>query len=223
MRTSELNPWWSVVSAITSVLMRAFFRIKVEGVSNVPAEGPAILAFNHVSVLDGPALGIEVARRRKRESRFLVAAELFRTPVTGWILRSFDQIPIRRGEGDVDALREAVRTVSSGAIAALAPEGTVNHDGATELLRIRRGVSRLALATTAPVIPVGIWGTQRRWSKSGRHYGRPWRPRLAFVFGEALVPQGDPAEQDDIDAFTQRVREGIEAQVERARDVAGPA
>ena len=90
-------------------------------------------------------------------------------------------------------------------------------------MRIRRGVSRLALATTAPVIPVGIWGTQRRWPKSGRRYGRPWRPRLAFVFGEALVPQGDPAEQDDIDAFTKRVREGIEMQVERAKDIAGPA
>jgi 1-acyl-sn-glycerol-3-phosphate acyltransferase len=223
MRSSELNPWWSVVSAITSVLMRALFRVRVLDVSNVPFHGPAILAFNHVSVLDGPALGIEVARRRRRESRFLVAAEVFGKPVTGWVLRSFDQIPIRRGEGDVDALQEAVRTVSSGAIAALAPEGTVNRDGATELLRIRRGAARLALSTCAPVIPVGIWGTQRRWSKSGRHYGRPLRPRLAFVFGEALVPLGDPAELDEIDAFTQQVREGIEKQVARAKEIAGPA
>ena len=212
-----------MVSAITSVLMRALFRVRVLDVSNVPTQGPAILAFNHVSVLDGPTLGIEVARRRRRESRFLVAAEVFRKPVTGWVLRSFDQIPIRRGEGDVVALQEAVRTVSSGAIAALAPEGTVNGDGATELLRIRRGTARLALSTCAPVIPVGIWGTQRRWSKNGRHYGRPLRPRLAFVFGEALVPLGDPAVLDDIDAFTQRVREGIEQQVARAKEIAGPA
>jgi 1-acyl-sn-glycerol-3-phosphate acyltransferase len=223
MRTSELNRWWSVVSAITAVLMRALFRVRVVGAANIPTQGPAILAFNHVSVLDGPVLGIEVARQRRRESRFLVAAEVFRRPVAGWVLRSFDQIPIRRGEGDVDALEEAVRTVRRGAIAALAPEGMVSPDGATELLRIRRGAARLALSTSAPVIPVGIWGTQRRWSKSGRHYGKPWRPRLAFVFGEALVPEGDPTEPDDIDAFTKRLREGIELQVERAKDIAGQA
>jgi 1-acyl-sn-glycerol-3-phosphate acyltransferase len=223
MRASELNPWWSVVSAITSVLMRVLFRVRVVGVSNVPVQGPAILAFNHVSVLDGPTLGIEVARRRRRESRFLVAAEVFRKPVTGWLLRSFDQIPIRRGEGDVDALLEAVRTVSSGAIAALAPEGTVNQDGATELLRIRRGTARLALSTSAPVIPVGIWGTQRRWSKSGRHYGRPWRPRLAFAFGDPLLPDGDATDPDDIDVFTQRIRVDIETQVARAKEIAEPA
>jgi 1-acyl-sn-glycerol-3-phosphate acyltransferase len=223
MRSSELNRWWAVVSATTTVFMQALFRVRVVGAMNVPSEGAAILAFNHVSVLDGPALGIVVARLRRRESRFLVAAEVFSAPLPGWVLRSFDQIPIRRGQGDVDALKEAIRTVTNGAIAALAPEGRVNDDGATELLRIRRGVSRLALSTDAPVIPVGIWGTQRRWSRSGRHYGRPWRPPLALVFGEALVPAGDPADPDDIDAFTQRVRVGIETQVARAEEIAGPA
>ncbi len=221
MRASELNRWWSVVSAVSNILMRAFFRVHVEGVTNVPSQGPAIIAFNHISVIDGPAVGIVVARKWRRESRFLVAAEVFRRRVAGWILRSFDQIPVRRGEGDVVALEEAIRTVSGGAIAAIAPEGRVNDDGATEMLRFHRGVARLALATTAPVIPVGIWGTQERWPRSGRRYGRPWRPRLAFVFGDAVAPTGDPSDADDLAAFTQCVREAIEAQVVRARAVAG--
>lgn len=220
MRSSELSPGWWVISTITVILTRAFFRVRVEGERHVPARGPAIIAFNHVSVLDGPVLGGQVAKRRGRESRFLVAAEVFQTRVFGWVLRSFDQIPVRRGQGDADALAEAVRTVAGGAIAAIAPEGRVNEDGATELLRFHRGAARLALATTAPVIPVGIWGTQRRWPKSGRRYERPWRPRLAFVFGDAVIPNGDPADADDIDAFTQRVREAVEAQVARARAIA---
>jgi 1-acyl-sn-glycerol-3-phosphate acyltransferase len=219
MRTSELNRWWSVVSAISDVVMRAIFRVHVEGEANVPSLGPAIIAFNHVSVIDGPAVGIVVARTRRRESRFLVAAEVFRQRVAGWLLRSFDQIPIRRGQGDADALEQAVRTVSAGAIAAIAPEGRVNEDGATEMLRFHRGVARLALATKAPVVPVGIWGTQERWSRSGRRYGRPWRPRLAFVFGEAVAPTGDPTDADDLAAFTQLVREAIQVQVTRARAV----
>ena len=83
MRTSELNHWWSVVSAISNILMRAVFRVHVEGESNVPSQGAAIVAFNHISVIDGPAVGIVVARRRRRESRFLVAAEVFRQRVAG--------------------------------------------------------------------------------------------------------------------------------------------
>jgi hypothetical protein len=85
-----------------------------------------------------------------------------------------------------------------------------------EMLRFHRGVARLALATKAPVIPVGIWGSQVRWPKSGRRYGPPWRPRLAFVFGDVVAPEGDPTDVDDLAAFTQRVREAIEVQVARA-------
>ena len=223
MHASELNRWWRVVSAVSNVVMRATFRVHIEGVTNVPSSGPAIVAFNHVSVIDGPAVGIVVARERRRESRFLVAAEVFSQRLAGWILRSFNQVPIRRGQGDTDALAEAVRTIANGAIAAIAPEGRVNDDGAPEMLRFHRGVARLALATKAPVIPVGIWGTQVRWPRSGRRYGRPWRPRLAFAFGDAVAPAGDPTDADDLAAFTQRVREAIEVQVARARALAEAA
>jgi 1-acyl-sn-glycerol-3-phosphate acyltransferase len=222
MRSSELNPGWWLVSTVTVILTRTLFRIRVEGEGHVPAHGPAIVAFNHVSVLDGPVLGGQVARRRGRESRFLVAAEVFQKRLFGWVLRTFDQIPIRRGQGDVGALDEAIRTVAGGAIAAIAPEGRVNENGGTELLRIRRGVARLALNTSAPVVPVGIWGTQERWPRSGLRYGPPWRPRLAVVFGNPLKPSGDATNAEDIDAFTQRVREAIEIQVARARAIAEP-
>ncbi len=220
MRTSELNAWWAVVSTVANAAMRLVFRVRVEGHRNVPAQGSAIVAFNHLSVIDGPAVGIVVARRCRRRSRFLVAAEVFDKRLPGTILRSFDQIPIRRGQGDVHALDEAIRTVKTGAIAAIAPEGRVNDDGITEMQRFHRGVARLALATGAPVVPVGLWGTQHRWPRSGRRYGKPWRPRLAFVFGEEVTPAGDPADADDLATFTLRVREAIEVQVARARAIA---
>ncbi len=202
------------------LLLRAAFRVRVEGISNIPASGPAILAFNHVSVIDGPALAIEVARRTRRESRFLVASEVFSKFFFGWALRSFDQIPIRRGQGDAHALDEAIRTVEAGAIAAIAPEGRVNDDPEAGLQRARRGVARLALPTGAPVIPVGLWGSQVRWPKSGLRFGRPWRPRLAFVFGEPIDPYGDPELVTDIETFSECVRGAIADQVVRARRMA---
>ncbi len=199
------------------LLVRLLFRVRVEGLANIPAAGPAILAFNHVSVLDGPVLAIEVARRRRREARFLVAAEVFAKPFFGWVLRTFDQIPIRRGQGDAHALDEAIRVVNAGAIAAIAPEGRVNDDPDAGLQRIRRGVARLALPTGAPVIPVGMWGTHVRWPRGGARARRPWRPQLSLVFGDPVFPAGDPDVPADVDAFTDRIRDAIEGQVIRAR------
>lgn len=216
----DLNIWWKLGVPIAELIVRALFRVRVAGIHHVPLDGPAILAFVHVSVLDGPSLAAEVAWRRRRTVRFLVAAEIFDVPVSGLFLRRYRQIPVRRGKSDAGALEEVIATIHSGVVAAIAPEGTVNP-APGELQRIRSGIARIALPTGALVIPVGIWGTQRRWSRAGRHWGRPLRPRLGFAFGPAIEPSGDASVQDDIDAFVTRVREALERQLAEARSLAG--
>jgi 1-acyl-sn-glycerol-3-phosphate acyltransferase len=216
----DLNVWWRLGAPIVVSIMRAMFRIRVAGIHHVPLEGPAILAFIHVSVLDGPCLAAEVAWRRRRTVRFLVASEIFDQPVSGWFLRRYRQIPVRRGQSDAGALVEVTSTIERGAVTAIAPEGTVNP-APGELQRIRSGIARIALPTGALVIPVGIWGTHRRWSKAGRRWSRPFRPRLGFAFGPPIEPNGDASVQDDIDAFVKRVREALERQLAEARSLAG--
>jgi 1-acyl-sn-glycerol-3-phosphate acyltransferase len=216
----DLNAWWRFGVPLLVPIERALFRVRVAGIHHVPFAGPAILAFVHVSVMDGPCLAIEVAWRRRRVVRFLVAAEVFRQPVSGWFLRRYRQIPIRRGRNDAGALDEAIATVRRGAVAAIAPEGAVNP-APGELQRIRSGIARIALPTGAPVIPVGVWGTHRRWSKSGPHWGRPLRPRLGLAFGEPIEPMGDVSRQEDVDAFLERVREELQRQLSAARILAG--
>jgi len=216
----DLNVWWRLGIPLVVPIERALFRVRVTGIHHVPLDGPAILAFVHVSVLDGPCLAIEVAWRRRRAVRFLVAAEVFEHPVTGWFLRRFRQIPIRRGRGDAGALDEAVATIRRGALAAIAPEGAVNPRPG-ELQRTRSGLARIALPTGAPVIPVGIWGTHRRWPRSGWHWGPPLRPRLGLAFGEPIEPTGDVSRPDDIDAFVALVRQRLERQLAEARKLAG--
>ena len=215
----DLNAWWRFGVPVVVALERALFRVRVTGIQHVPLAGPAILAFDHISVLDGPCLAAQVAWRRRRMVRFLVAAEVFDVPVTGWILRSYRQIPIRRGRNDAGALDEAIATIRRGAVAAIAPEGAVNPKSG-ELQRIRSGIARIALPTGAPVIPVGIWGTHRRWSKSGRHWGPPLRPRLGLAFGEPIEPKGDASRRDDVDAFLELVQEALERQLAEARMLA---
>jgi 1-acyl-sn-glycerol-3-phosphate acyltransferase len=216
----DLDAWWRFGVPIAELLVRALFGVRVTGIHHVPLEGPAILAFVHVSVLDGPCLAAEVAWRRRRTVRFLVASEIFDALVSGWFLRRYRQIPVRRGKSDAGALDEAIATIRRGAVAAIAPEGTVNPSPGG-LQRVRSGIARIALPTGAPVIPVGIWGTHRRWSKAGRRWGRPFRPRLGIAFGPAIEPSGDASVQDDIDAFVTRVREALERQLAEARSVAG--
>jgi 1-acyl-sn-glycerol-3-phosphate acyltransferase len=215
----DLNNWWRFGVPIFVPVVRALYRTRVTGIHHVPLSGPAILAFNHVSVLDGPSLAIEVAWRRRRISRFLVAAEVFDKPVWSWILKPYRQIPVRRGQNDAGALDEAIETIRGGAVAAIAPEGTVNPSAGT-LQRIRSGIARIALPTGAPVIPVGIWGTHRRWSKAGRQWGRPLHPGLGLSFGEPIHPTGDANDQADVDAFLAILRERLEQQMLEARILA---
>ena len=222
MRAGELNRFWRGALLVFGPFVRLLFRVRVAGLEHVPSVGPAILAFNHVSVLDGPVLGIETGRRLRRETRFLVAAEFFRRGPFGWVLRRADQIPIRRGEADAEALDEAVETIRRGALAAIAPEGRIDdHGGARGLQRIRSGIARIALPTGAPVVPVGIWGTQRRYPSGGISLRAPLRPRLALAFGPPILPWGDISVPDDVEAFLAKVRMQLEEQVTRARRMTG--
>ena len=222
MSGDERNLWWRIGAPLVWPIERAIFRVRIEGVENIPASGPGVLAFNHVSVLDGPCLAIETSLRSRREVRFLVAAELFGLFFFGWVMRCFDQIPIRRGQRDATALHEAIATVREGALAAIAPEGRVSEDPALGLQRIRSGVARVAMPTGAPVIPVGIWGTQRRWPRDGLKRARLWRREtVAIVYGPPISALGDPDEPEVIDAFREELSVALTAAVTRAKAIAG--
>jgi 1-acyl-sn-glycerol-3-phosphate acyltransferase len=219
-RRGDLNGWWRFGLVVVRFFARFVFRIRVAGAERVPGAGPAIVACNHVSSLDGLALAMTTAQHARRMTRFLVAAEFFEKAAIAWALRLYRQIPLNRGKADVGALDEAVATIGAGALAGIFPEGTVNPDPEDGLQRGRRGVGRIALATGAPVIPVGIWGTQERWPKSGLHWRRPWRRTVAVVYGEPVEPRGDAESLEDVQVFTDLVMTGIAKQVAEARTLA---
>lgn len=219
-RQGDLNGWWRFGIVVVGAVMRIFFRIRTIGAERVPASGPAIVAGNHLSALDGIVLALVVGRRRRRMTRFLTAAEFFRKPAVAWALRLYRQIPLRRGEGDADALDEAIRTVRGGALAGIFPEGHVNPAPGIGLQRGRTGVARIALASGASVVPVGIWGTQLRYPKGGLRFTRPWRTTIALAFGEPIAADGDPTLAEDAQRLTETVMGRIGGRVDEARRVA---
>jgi 1-acyl-sn-glycerol-3-phosphate acyltransferase len=219
-RPGDLNWWWRFGIVVVGAVMRACFRIRVTGGGRIPETGPAVVAGNHLSALDGIVLALVVGRDGRRMTRFLTAAEFFDNRAFGWALRRYRQIPVRRGEGDADALDEAVRSVRSGALAGIFPEGRVNPDPDEGLQRGRNGVARIALASGAAVVPVGIWGTQVRYPRSGLRFGPPWRPTVAIAFGTPILPEGDPGSVEDAQRFTETVMGRIAEQVDEARRLA---
>jgi len=217
----ELNAWWRAGVAVVGPMADLLFRLRLLDEEHIPALGAAILACNHISVLDGPLLALPPAKRRGRSIQFLVAAEFFRAPGIGALLRCFRQIPIRRGQADAGALDEAIETIRSGALAGIFPEGRVNPGDPENMQRVRRGVARIALASGAPVIPVGIWGTQLRWPRSRLRLGAPLRPVVAIAFGTPMTPSGSADRLEDVDEFTDGIARAIREQVERAGVAAG--
>jgi 1-acyl-sn-glycerol-3-phosphate acyltransferase len=200
------------------VLLRITHRVRFVDTDNIPREGSAILASNHVSPLDPIAMALAAAKQG-RTVRYLTAAEAFDIPVIGWGLRRFRQIPLHRGTRDRAALEDTFSVIRAGALAGIFPEGGLGEG--PELRPARRGMARIALATGAPVVPAGVWGFQVRWPRSGIRWRPPLRPTGVAVIGEPIPASGDADSPDDVDALTETVMARVRRLVERARGFAG--
>ena len=206
--------WWRVGRATVGAAFDVAFRLRFTGLANVPRAGGALLAYNHVSVLDPVLVGLG-ADRRGRSVRFLSLSEAFDQRYVGWGLRKTRQIPLRRGLGDWKALETVAAAIREGSLTGLSPEGTVG-DGAV-LQPGLKGAARSALLTGAPVIPVAVWGVQHRWGKKGLSWERPFRPTVAVAFGPQIVALGDHRSRSDVRETTDRIMSGLAAQVDVAR------
>jgi len=149
--------------------MFPYARFDIEGVERIPRHGAVLLAANHRSYFDVAALAI-VAARLGRPVRFLGKKELFHAPVLGWVARSIGGIPVDRGSGSDQPLRQAEAALRAGEVVIVLPEGTIPRGEAffDPVLRGKTGTVRLAAATGAPVIPIGLWGTEKVWPRSSR-------------------------------------------------------
>lgn len=150
-------------------LMFPYARFDVSGVEHVPRSGPAIVVANHRSYFDVAAMAVMLARTGRRV-RFLGKREVFDAPVIGQLAALLGGIPVDRASGSDAPLRAAESALADGDLVALMPQGTIPRGAGfyDPLLRGRWGAARLASATRAPVVPVGLWGTERVWPRSAR-------------------------------------------------------
>jgi putative phosphoserine phosphatase / 1-acylglycerol-3-phosphate O-acyltransferase len=144
-------------------------RFDIQGTENIPADGSAIVVFNHRSYFDSTTIAMLIAQA-ERSARFLGKKEVFDVPFIGKLGEMFGGIRVDRGTGSTKPLEKAVAALEGGELIAMAPEGTIPRGPAffSPELKGRWGAARLAHATRAPVIPVGLWGTEKVWPRNVR-------------------------------------------------------
>jgi putative phosphoserine phosphatase/1-acylglycerol-3-phosphate O-acyltransferase len=144
-------------------------RLDIAGTEMLPRSGPAILVANHRSYLDPLALGLAFAKVG-RPVRFLGKREVFDAPVVGQVVRAMGGIRVDRSSGSEAPLVEAEAALAAGEMVAILPQGTIPRGPAffEPELQGRWGAARLAAATKVPVVPLGLWGTEKVWPRSER-------------------------------------------------------
>lgn len=155
----------------------AYFRACYYNSERVPAQGPVILASNHASYLDPPLVGTGLSR----PINYLARESLFRFPIMGWVLRSWNSVPVDRDGGGAAGLRTILNRLLEGGAIILFPEGTRTHDG--HLRSSRSGIGLIVIKSTAPVVPVRVIGTYEAY---GRHRSFPRPCRIAVKYGKPL-------------------------------------
>jgi putative phosphoserine phosphatase/1-acylglycerol-3-phosphate O-acyltransferase len=158
-----------VVQALVRPELLPWVRFDIEGVDRIPASGPAILVANHRSYFDPMALGTALARRG-RAVRFLGKREVFDAPIVGSLVRAMGGIRVERSTGSDQPLVEAAAALASGELVAILPQGTIPRGPAffEPQLEGRWGAARLASQAKVPVVPIGLWGTEKVWPRSER-------------------------------------------------------
>lgn len=173
------------VAALVRPALSLAFGLEVRGAEHVPRRGPAILAPKHDSMWDVPV----VAVASPRTVLFMAKEEVFDNPFKRWFFTELGGFPVRRKRGDAAAIRAARAVLRSGRVLGIFPEGT-RHPGG--LGPLHGGAARLALATGAPLIPVGITGSDEIWS-GGRL--RPVPVRVTFGAPLDAPPAQGPARE----------------------------
>ena len=173
-----MNPSYFIAWICFRTLYASCFRWRVFNPERVPLKGPVILASNHASFLDPPLVGSGVHRR----INYLARESLFRFPGMGWLLRSWNVVPVDRDGGGAKGLKIILDRLLAGGAIILFPEGTRTRDG--KLQAARSGIGLTVIKSKAPVVPVRVFGT---FDAYGRHLKVPRPVRVGVKYGRPML------------------------------------
>ena len=183
---------------IARLIFLLTMRVHLRGRYNVPRKGPYIIAANHLSWLDIPLIPAFVPGKVV----FMAKEELFLGKM-GWLVRFLGAFPVKRGEGDRQAIRAADEQLKQKKIFMIFPEGT--RSKTQTLAKGNPGLGMIALRAGVPVIPVAIWGSEKGLKKLGAE--------ITISYGEPIVlkPKGAKITREDLEESTDEIMRRIAA------------
>jgi len=190
-------PTYPQVRRAFSDWVRAVYRLDVVGADRLPVAGPAVVAPNHDSVLDGIVLGAAISR----ELRFLAKAELWRSRLLAWMLDGLGAIRIERDRSDHLALAQVRQALDAEQAVVIFPQGAVRGDRVWH-----RGAARMALVTGAPLVPVRLIDTARALAR-----GRIGFPKLRVIVGKPIEVARTSEDPVAAMELTERLRVAVES------------
>lgn len=171
--------FYAVVRFLVGALCRFLWRVQIRGTEHIPLTGPFILSPVHRSYIDAALLAL----MGNRPVRFMGKDSLWRHPVTDWFFTSMGGLPVRRGVPDREAVRACERLLAHGQGVVIFPEGTRRSGSMVQ--SISEGAAYLATKMQAPIVPVGIGGSERATPRGTR---RLRRVKISIVIGEPIPP-----------------------------------
>jgi 1-acyl-sn-glycerol-3-phosphate acyltransferase len=197
---------YAFARALTALVLRLWFRMKVEGRELVPSQGPAIIAPNHKNFLDPFFIGIAL----RRHVRYMAKAELMKGRL-GWLLLRLGAFPVRRGAADAEAMESARSILAGGGLVVVFPEGT-RVEAPDALGSPHHGAGRLAIDTGAAIIPAAITGTSHLWRGA-----LPRLKRVQLTFLPAVVPDPSHGTAEVSELIDERVWPAVQQEYGRLR------
>ena len=181
------------------------FRFDLRGVENIPTDGGAVLASNHVSYFDFMFVGLP-GYRRGRFVRFMAKEAVFRHRISGPLMRGMHHIPVDRAAGAA-AYTHAVEALRRGEIVGVFPESTISRSYVPRPLK--SGAARMALEAGAPLLPVVVWGGHRVWTVGRKPH---WQRRVAVTIwvDEPLRIEADDTAATVTERLAGRLRELVD-------------
>lgn len=182
------SPIYRSIRGIVSFFLRCRYRVRVIGKENIPRSGPVVVGSNHIHNLDPLLVGVETPRY----VYFMAKQELFKNKLFGALLRYLGAFPIRRGEGDKQALRNALKVSEHNGCIVVFPEGHRSKDGS--LQKGLPGIAFIARKSNCPVVPAAVIG--------------PYKPfaRLTLRFGTPFIPGKDATNESVLDELMNRIQ-----------------
>jgi 1-acyl-sn-glycerol-3-phosphate acyltransferase len=185
---------------IVVTFFKCFTRWRVEGKENVPPKGGVLVVANHLNFNDPPLLGVSLGRR----VTFMAKEELFRFRPLGYFLSGLGSFPVHRGKLDRKAIRQSEKVLAEGGALVMFPEATRSRKA--QLQPAFPGSALIASRQTVPILPVGIFGTERL---KGLWFWR--RPRITVNIGPtfSLPKAGSKLTRDELAEHTELIMRRI--------------